>query len=229
MLRIQYTTETSNNFNTGSSVVRPYRRKSERMKSKKMENANGENNKSFVGISNDYIDHGDPIFRCESCDALLWHAESIIGNSHSTSGSFSLCCCRGKVKLGNEMHNPPKLLMDLINGNHPKSKNFIENIRRYNSMFSFTSIGAKQDTSVNQGHGAYCYRIQGQNYHRIGSLLPEEGKPPAFAQLYIYDTDNKIENMIKCVSNDESATTTDNAIDHALTIELRDMLIQSIH
>ncbi|GKC59671.1 ATP-dependent DNA helicase PIF1, partial [Tanacetum coccineum] len=171
-----------------------------------------------------YIDHGDPIFHCESRDALLWHAKSIIGNSHSTSGSFLLCCCRGKVKLGNEMHNPPKLLMDLINENHPKSKNFIENIRRYNLMFSLTSIRAKQDTSVNQGHGVYCYRIQGQNYHRMGTLLPEEGKPPTFAQLYIYDTDNEIQNKIQCVSNEETATTTNNAIDHALTIELRDML-----
>ncbi|GKD35170.1 hypothetical protein Tco_1250679 [Tanacetum coccineum] len=68
------------------------------------------------------------------------------------------------------MHNPAKLLMDLISGNHPKSNNFIDNIRRYNSMFSFTSIGAQQDTSVNQGHGAYCYRIQGQNYHRMAEL-----------------------------------------------------------
>ncbi|GKD98858.1 hypothetical protein Tco_1382755 [Tanacetum coccineum] len=122
------------------------------------------------------------------------------------------------------MHNPPKLLMDLINENHPKSKIFIENIRRYNSMFSFTSIGAKQDTSVNQGHEAYCYRIQGQNYHKMGTLLPEEGKPLAFAQLYIYDTDNEIQNMIQCVSNDETSTTTNNAIDHVLTIELRDII-----
>ncbi|GKD69582.1 hypothetical protein Tco_1323672, partial [Tanacetum coccineum] len=93
--------------------------------------------------------------------------------------------------------------MDLISGNHPKSSNFIDNIRRYISMFSFTSIGAKQDTSVNQGHGAYCYRIQGQNYHRMGTLLPDEGKP---------------------LVNDPSASTTNNEIDHDLTVELRDML-----
>ncbi|GJZ36303.1 hypothetical protein Tco_0582494, partial [Tanacetum coccineum] len=91
-------------------------------------------------------------------------------------------------------------------------------------MFSFTSIGAKQDTSVNQGHGAYCYRIQGQNYHRMGTLLPDEGKPPVFAQLYIYDTDNEIQHRINCVSNDPSASTTNNEIDHDLTVELCDML-----
>nr|GEU44152.1 putative PIF1 DNA helicase/replication protein A1-like protein [Tanacetum cinerariifolium] len=101
------------------------------------------------------------------------------------------------------MHNPPKLLMDLISENHPKTSNFIDNIRRYNSMFSFTSIGAKQDTSVNHGHGAYCYIIQGQNYHRMGTLLRDEGKP---------------------LINDPSASTTNNEIDHDLTVELRDML-----
>ncbi|GJY69946.1 hypothetical protein Tco_0472928 [Tanacetum coccineum] len=53
--------------------------------------------------------------------------------------------------------------------------------------------------SVNQGHGTYCYRIQGENYHRMGTLLPDEGKPPMFAQLYIYDTQNEIDNRIKCV------------------------------
>ncbi|GJW45254.1 hypothetical protein Tco_0074053, partial [Tanacetum coccineum] len=105
--------------------------------------------------------------------------------------------------LGNEVLKPPKLLMDLINGDHPKSSNFIDNIRRYNSMFAFTSMGAKQDKSVNQGHGAYCYRIQGQNYHRMGTLLPEEGKPPIY---------------------EESASTTNHVIDHQLTIDLRDML-----
>ncbi|GKB28915.1 hypothetical protein Tco_0868316, partial [Tanacetum coccineum] len=206
------------------TYTQPIKHKSERMKLKKMENADGETNNNFVGISNEYIDHGNPNFPCESCDAQLWQAESMIGNTHSTSGSFSLCCGRGKVKLGNEIHNPPKLLMDLICGNHPKSSNFIDNIRHYNSMFSFTSIGAKQDTSVNQGHGAYCYRIQGQNYHRMGTLLPDEGKPPVFAQLYIYDTDNEIQHRIKCVSNDPSASTTNNEIDHDLTVELCDML-----
>nr|GFB46762.1 hypothetical protein CTI12_AA406300 [Tanacetum cinerariifolium] len=171
-----------------------------------------------------YIDHGDPIFICESCDALLWHAESMIGNTHASSDSFSLCCGRGKVKLGNEAENPPKLLMDLINGNHPKSTSFIDNIRRYNSMFAFTSIDAKQDMSVNQGHGTYCYRIQGENYHRMGTLLPDEGNPLMFAQLYIYDTQNEIDNRIKCVSNDDSTSTNNKVIDHQLTVDLRDML-----
>ncbi|GJX94396.1 ATP-dependent DNA helicase PIF1-like protein [Tanacetum coccineum] len=46
---------------------------------------------------------------------------------------------------------PPPMLKELITNKHPKSDNFIENIRRYNSMFTFASMGGKQDTSVNVG------------------------------------------------------------------------------
>lgn len=66
-------------------------------------------------------------------------------------------------------------------------------------MFAFTSMGGKQDTSVNVGRGPYCYRIQGMNCHRMGSLLPEVGKPPKFSQMYIFDTDNEIRNRMKAV------------------------------
>jgi hypothetical protein len=36
--------------------------------------------------------------------------------------------------------------------------------------------------------GAYCFRIHGGLYHRIGSLLPEENESPKYAQIYIYDS-----------------------------------------
>lgn len=120
----------------------------------------------------------------------------MVGQKHRTTNKYSMCCGRGKVKLGNEANEPPELLMNLITGNHPNGKSFIENIRRYNSIFSFTSLGARQDMSVTKGRGPYCYRIQGQNYHRMGTLLPEANKPPMFAQLYIYDRPNEIHNGI---------------------------------
>lgn len=101
--------------------------------------------------------------------------------------------------LTNEVHNPPQFLLDLITGKNPKSESFIDNIRRYNSMFAFTSIGAKQDTSVNQGYGQYCYKIQGENYHLMGTLLPQQGKQLAFTQLYIYDKATEIQNRINGV------------------------------
>ena len=42
--------------------------------------------------------------------------------------------------------------------------------------------------------GISNFRIHGQVYHLIGSLLPESGHPPMFAQLYIYDTEHENEN-----------------------------------
>ena len=61
-------------------------------------------------------------------------------------------------------------------------------------MFSFTSMGGEVDYSVNRGRGPFVFRIGGENYHSIGSLLPNDGSTPKFSQLYIYDTDNEISN-----------------------------------
>jgi len=64
-------------------------------------------------------------------------------------------------------------------------------------MFAFTSPGAKIDNKYNNGGGPPNLRIQGQSCHRIGSLLPPIGQQPKFAQLYIYDTENEIHNIIQ--------------------------------
>ncbi|GJT53951.1 hypothetical protein Tco_0989005 [Tanacetum coccineum] len=233
--RSSFRINTPVNFNIGStSGTHQQKGKSVRMKSSRRINFNDTDDEDeaevesqinrFEGISNEYRDHGDPIFGCESCGALLWHAESTVGNTHANSESYSLCCGRGKVMLPKKLKNPPKLLMDLINKKHQKSTTFIDNIRRYNSMFAFTSMGGKQDKSVNTGRGPYCYRIQGMNCHRMGALLPDEGKPPIFSQLYIYDTENEIENRIKFSNNGESTSSGKKKIDHQLTTEIRDML-----
>ncbi|XP_019200269.1 PREDICTED: uncharacterized protein LOC109193896 [Ipomoea nil] len=52
-------------------------------------------------------------------------------------------------------------------------------------------MGGRVDRTVNKGGGPPVFRLNGQNYHLMGSLLPHEGKPPHFAQLYIYDTNNE--------------------------------------
>ena len=66
-------------------------------------------------------------------------------------------------------------------------------------MFAFTSMGGRVDGSINHSKGPYVFRMCGQNYHRIGSLLPEIGKRPQFAKLYIYDTENEINNRMNCL------------------------------
>jgi hypothetical protein len=106
-----------------------------------------------------------------------------------------MCCKQGKIKLP-PRKKPPPYLENLETGEGKNSKNFKENIRFYNSMFAFTSTGGIVDKEINKGHGPYVFRMHGQNYHHIGTLLPEEGGKPRWAQLYIYDTDNEVQNRI---------------------------------
>ncbi|KAI9082466.1 hypothetical protein K1719_035609 [Acacia pycnantha] len=70
----------------------------------------------------------------------------------------------------------------------------------YNNMFSFTSMGGKIDHAKNNGCGPYTFVLSGLNYHHIGSLLPENGAKPVYSQLYIYDTENEVQNRISAVS-----------------------------
>lgn len=70
------------------------------------------------------------------------------------------------------LQTSPKLLGDLLSGVEQRSCHFMEHIRTYNSMFAFTSLGGKVDT--NDGSGPPQFVNSGQNYHRIGSLLPNE-------------------------------------------------------
>lgn len=80
-----------------------------------------------------------------------------------------------------------------------KSKHYLENIHSYNSMFALTSMGGKIDRRLNNGSSKPVFRLHGQNYHSIGSLMPQEGSLPKFAQLYIYDTENEITNRLHAV------------------------------
>ena len=49
--------------------------------------------------------------------------------------------------------------------------------------------------------GPYCFRINGQIYHRISQLEPEGGKPPAFSQIYIYNQQYEVDNHLRSLQN----------------------------
>ena len=59
------------------------------------------------------------------------------------------------------------------------------------------------DHSINNGSSPYIYRLNGQNHHVFGTLIPNEGDDPKFCQLYIYDTGNELENRLKWVKVDD--------------------------
>ena len=95
----------------------------------------------------------------------------------------SLCCSKGNVKLDGFPQLQP-FLQHLYEGTDNNSKHFLSNIRKYNCAFQMTSFGCNE---VSMAGFNLSFRIQGQVYHLIGSIVPSEGESPKFAQIYFID------------------------------------------
>ncbi|XP_035831966.1 uncharacterized protein LOC110870312 [Helianthus annuus] len=159
----------------------------------------------YKGVSKYYLDHGDQLVICEVCNAKLWACEAGKGRDFAGKTTYMLCCGYGKVHLP-EFKETGLEYQNLFKNLDAKSKHFLQNIRRYNSMFSFTSMGGKVDSKINKGNAPFIYRISGENYHTLGSLLPKQGDQPKFAQLYIYDTNNEVSNRKNIFSNSKKVS-----------------------
>jgi hypothetical protein len=118
-------------------------------------------------------------FICSYCNAKLFENEL---------KSARICCMNGKVELPNLKRLPNKLISLFVEDTEV-CKNFQKDIRAYNNAFAFTSLGVNLDHNLaNSTEGMYTFRISGQMYHRIGSLLPQsEQNEPKFAQIYFQD------------------------------------------
>ncbi|KAF9791133.1 hypothetical protein BJ322DRAFT_998910, partial [Thelephora terrestris] len=124
---------------------------------------------------------------CPKCRALHWLSERVQkAGSTDLYPLFGICCSDGSIQLP-APPPPPDLLERLFTASTLEARQFREHIRQYNSAFAFTSLGAQVDNSVNQGGGPPVFKIHGELHHRIGSLLPAEGRSPVYAQLYILD------------------------------------------
>lgn len=66
--------------------------------------------------------------------------------------------------------------------------------QKCNRCFQMTSFGAKE---VKEGNFMPSFKVYGQLYHRIGSLVAEPKKQPSFLQIYFVGDDNK-EREILC-------------------------------
>ncbi|PRQ47027.1 hypothetical protein RchiOBHm_Chr2g0095281 [Rosa chinensis] len=146
-----------------------------------------------------YKDLGDNVFTCNHCSACFWSEEANKQLSKKAHLIYTNCCKNGQVKL--QQSNPaPSFLQKILDPqNVPESTLFRQNIRVYNSMFSFTSMGATIDRSINNGSGPYVFKISGQVHHLMGSILPPDGECPKYAQLYVYDTKNEVSNRINAI------------------------------
>lgn len=134
------------------------------------------------------------ILECPLCHALVWEKEKKGTRGPNRTPLFSICCQQGRVRLPPEPEAPHVLKTLLLTSTH-----FQHDIRTYNSILAFTSMGAQIDHSVMHKTGPFTFRIHGQNAHRIGSLVPQAGQPPKFNQLYIVDTANEVQNRISTV------------------------------
>lgn len=107
---------------------------------------------------------------CPFCNARTFKGE--------TPG---MCCAKGKIYLPLPQP-PPEPILSLFSSDYPESREFIKNIRRYNSSFQMTSFGS---TGQRKWPGWMpTYKVQGQIYHRIGSLLPMPDQQAKFIQIY---------------------------------------------
>lgn len=132
----------------------------------------------------DRHDIGDMETVCSHCGALHWLSERLARSSRSHP-KFGFCCNKGAISLP-APEQPPFGLKHLFDGQTPQAREFRANIRQYNAALAFTSLGVSIDNLL-PGAGPYVFRIHGELCHRIGSLLPAEGVPPQYAQLYIHD------------------------------------------
>lgn len=132
---------------------------------------------------------------------FFWYEERTRRERHTSNPSYNLCCKGGRIWLP-PYQPPPQPLLDLLTSqNSTLSNHFFDHIRQYNSIFVITSMGAKINESINDGRAPYVFKISGQVYHRIGSLLPPQGHRPEYAQLYIFDTEHEISNRINVASS----------------------------
>ncbi len=86
-----------------------------------------------------------------------------------------------------------------MNGTHVKSKQFMQNIRKYNNALAFASMNCKL---INlESSGPFCFKIHDQIYHQISSIHPNENEKPKFCQLYFLDTETALRERLNNVQN----------------------------
>ncbi len=93
---------------------------------------------------------------CGFYNAKMWIKERLAKLNNNLQ--FFLCCKSGKILLSSIPTTPQEVEVFLTNKERSVVK-FQDQIRMYNLMLAFISLGAKVDESVTRGTGPYSFRI----------------------------------------------------------------------
>jgi len=85
----------------------------------------------------------------------------------------------------------PTLLHSLLYNQTSTSHHFRTHIRKYNSALAFVSL--KYQASNLTSRGLQCFQIHGALYHLTGPLEYSMNTRPQFAQIFLYDPDDAMQ------------------------------------
>lgn len=135
------------------------------------------NNLDFVEKMKE-ISIGERNLICDLCGAYHYPT-----NMTQSKKYFKYCCNNGKYLLENTQY--PQLLKDLFEQNHPKSANFLKNIRSYNAALALAFL--HYETKNHNLKGAPFVSIFGQ-YCVVTPTSLTNSSDSKFSQLYFIES-----------------------------------------
>ena len=130
---------------------------------------------------------------CKHCKALHWLDERLSAHPSTIRNPiFGTCCSTGDVALPLMQALPP-LLQSLYNDDTGIARHFRTHIRKYNSALAFASLKYTPDQRVRGG--LQCFQIHGALYHLAGPLQHAANTRPQFAQIFLYDPEDVVEQL----------------------------------
>ena len=138
---------------------------------------------------------------CKKCGSCNFPGEAI---GTGATLHYAICCHNGKTKNLPDFPEAPPVLKRLLTDGRRDARSFREQIRQYNASLAFVSFGAT--IAVPPGKGVPVFRIHGGVYHASGALRPPEGDAPSYAQLYVWDPQEALEERLRRNPKAEQAT-----------------------
>ena len=155
---------------------------------------------------------GDRV-RCTECNAEMYPIET------NKRGKFSLCCGKGKFQTLPLYPEPPRLIRDLMSGQHLQSARFLKDIRKYNlSLCVAYTCGLGHHSGYQVGFAnmpAWAGRMYFTLHNPLNEIPPNAQQLHGI-QLYIAD-DNLARSVLLSKPNGLSVD---------LIMDLRDLIKQ---